>query len=114
MSISPQDLGRVALVKEYTAALRTADETCRRLGYYPARFEQMLQHDAEANLKLAKALITSGKVHDGLKRLAKMGHLELSLERISLEERFRPLFTPDEVAATEWRLEQVQPSRGHA
>ena len=111
MSISPQSAGQLALIEEYSSALRAADEVCRSLGYYPARFEQMLQHDAQANLKLAKAMLTSGKIHDGLKRLAKMGHLELSLERISLEERFRPLFSADDIAAAEWRLQQVGPGR---
>jgi hypothetical protein len=94
---------------EFLAALRAADVECRHLQYSPNRFEQMLQ--AEPAVDLARRLVTSGELHDGLKRLARLNRLDLSLEAIMLQDRFRPLFSFDHLDAARWRLARVPADR---
>lgn len=93
------------LEQEFSAALRSAIRECYKLGYMPTRFEQML--DAADAVKVAKRLVTSGELQDGLKRIKRLGRLDLSMEQIMLEKRFSPLFTAQELQAAEWRLSQL-------
>lgn len=58
-------------------------------------------------VSLAKKLVISGELQEGLKKLAKLGRLDLSMEAIMQEERFAPLFTKPELEASQWRLSQV-------
>ena len=57
---------------------------------------------------VAKQLVKSGDLQDGLKRLQKLGRLDLAMESIMLEAKFRPLFNAGELEAAKWRLEQVK------
>lgn len=93
------------LIAGFVARLRAADIECHRLGYHPTRFEQMLQK--EPPIDLAKRLIISGELQDGLKTLARLKRLDLSLESIVLEDRFRPLFSQEHLEAARWRLAQM-------
>lgn len=102
--IGPADTEQ--LKADFLASLRAADIECHRLDYHPTRFEQMLQ--GEPAVDLAKRLVTSGELHDGLKTLARLKRLDLSLESIMLEDRFRPLFSSEHLEAARWRLAQVQ------
>ena len=93
------------LESEFTARVREALAEAHDLHYYPTRFEQML---AELGaVKLAKKLVVSGELQDGLKKMAKLGRKDLALEAIVLEPRFASLFSKDEKQAAEWRLLQV-------
>ena len=57
---------------------------------------------------LAKKLAVSSELQDGLKRIAKLGRLELSMESIMLEEKFKPLFSDQVLQAAQWRLDTVR------
>jgi len=92
---------------EFASRLREAIDLCRELGYSPSRFEQMLNSSPSA-VTLAKKLAVSSEIQDGLKRIAKLGRLELSMESIMLEEKFKPLFSDQVLQAAQWRLDTVR------
>ena len=92
---------------EFADRLREAIDLCRGLGYSPVRFEQMLNSSPSA-VSLAKKLVVSAELQDGLKRIAKLGRLELSMESIMLEEKFKPLFPDQLLEAAKWRLDAVR------
>ena len=102
MSVSLEQLGG-----EFSDRLREAIVLCRELGYSPSRFEQMLNSSPSA-ASLAKKLVVSSELQDGLKRIAKLGRLELSMESIMLEEKFKPLFPDQVLEAAKWRLDSVR------
>lgn len=93
------------LKAEFSSKLRDAIHECHKLGYHPTRFEQML--DTLGGASLAKKLVISGELQDGLKKLAKLGRLDLSMEAIMQEVRFASLFSKLEIEAAQWRLAQV-------
>jgi hypothetical protein len=92
---------------EFADRLREAIDLCRGLGYSPSRFEQMLSSSGSA-VSLARKLVISSELQDGLKRIAKLGRLELSMESIMLEEKFKPLFPDQVLEAAKWRLDSVR------
>ena len=77
----------------------------RELGYYPTRFEQMLA--SYGGKETAKKLVKSGEAQYGLEKLARLNHLDLSMEHAMLDEKFRSLFTKSELEAAQWHLDQV-------
>lgn len=93
------------LDQQFSAALRSAIRECYDLGYTPRRFEEML--DSSDAVTVAKRLVTSGDLQDGLKRIHSLGRLDLSMEQIMLDPKFAPLFTAEELQAASWRLSQL-------
>jgi hypothetical protein len=93
------------LEDQFEARLRAAIQECIALGYRPQRFMEML--DTYGSRALAKRLIASGDLQDGIRRVAAMGRLDLSMEHIMLEAEFAPLFTAQELEAARWRLDQL-------
>ena len=75
------------------------------LGYDPTRFTDML--NTWGGVGVAKRLVASGEIQDGIKKIVAMGHPELSMESIMLEPRFATLFTAGELEAARWRLDQL-------
>jgi hypothetical protein len=76
------------------------------LGYNPNRFSEMLK--TWGGIGVAKRLVASGEIQDGIKKIVAMGHPELSMESIMLEPHFASLFTEGELQAARWRLDQLQ------
>ena len=95
------------LEQTFEARVRAALLECHRLGYYPHDFEGMLASASAA--RVAEKLVTSGELQTGLKRLAQMGRLDLSVESIMLEPEFESLFNKTLRDAAQWRLNQVKP-----
>lgn len=91
---------------EFSERLRDAIRQSHDLGYHPTRFEKMLNE--QGALGLARKLVKSGELQDGLKDLAKLGRKDLSMESIMLEPQFKPLFSIAELQAAKWRLAQLQ------
>lgn len=91
--------------KRFEGRLRNTIVESAALGYYPSRFEQML--NSSSGISVAKKLVTSGDLHYGLKELKKLGRLDLTVESIMMEDEFRLLFTQAELDAAKWRLEQA-------
>ncbi len=93
------------LAEEFSARLHAAILECHRLGYHPTRFEQMLRStDA---VSLAKRLVASGDLQDGLRSIKRLNRIDLSMEQIMLEPQFKALFDDQERAAASWRLSQL-------
>jgi predicted nucleic acid-binding protein len=57
--------------------------------------------------QVARQLVVSGEFQYGIRRLAKLRRLDLSLEHIMQEAQFTPLFTEEELVAARWRLERM-------
>ncbi|SRR6266568_1257889 len=92
--------------EDFEVRIRAALRECHQLGYHPHDFEGMLSTASAA--RVAEKLVTSGELQVGLKRLAQMGRLDLSVESIMLESQFKPLFNIQLRDAARWRLDQVK------
>lgn len=93
------------LEKELHVALHGTVEAALKRGYRPTYFIQMLER--EGGLKTAKRLIASGSPQKGLFTLQGLGLLGESMEAIMLQDRFRQLFTEEELAEARRRLEEL-------
>lgn len=94
------------LEEEFAVRLHDSIRQAQELGYNPSKFKQML---AELGaLSLAKKLVLSSKLQHGLKEMVKLSRIDLAMESIMLEPKFKPLFSSGELEAAAWRLEQVQ------
>lgn len=94
------------LEQDFEAKVRDALLECHRLGYHPSDFEGMLANASAAHV--AEKLVASGELQTGLKKLAQMGRLDLSVEFIMLEPQFESLFKKPLREAAQWRLDQVK------
>jgi hypothetical protein len=93
------------LSDQFAARIKDALAQCYALGYTPHRFEQMLKENG--GVGLARKLVISGELQDGLISLKKLGRLDLSVEHIMLDAAFVSLFTKAERDAASWRLQQL-------
>jgi len=84
--------------------VRMSVEQSADLGYYPARFAAMLRSQPAVNV--AVAMVSSGELQHGLRRLARMGRLDLSLEALMLQ--YPDLFSAAILECARWRLEQLK------
>ena len=91
---------------KFKAAVLSAVERCYDIGYSPNILKQMIER--EHPVEVAKKLVVSGDLQYGIRELGKLGHLELSIENIMLEDEFEYLFTPQERDAARFRLDDVQ------
>ena len=80
--------------------MRRAKKECQ---YNPTRFNQMLAKYGA--VETAKRLISHAKstrtVSDGFTTLYLCGRLDLTVEHSVCKEKYRPLFSPDEIAYCE-------------
>lgn len=95
----------MSLRDEFDAQVRSAIGRCYDLGYTPTRFEQMIE--AAHPVEVAKQLVVSGEFQHGIRELTKLGHQELTIEGIMLQDRFSSLFNRAELDAAAWRLANV-------
>ena len=72
------------------------------IGYWPSRFRDAVKR--HRGLPYAKQLLAPGATSAGFDRLIEARRLDLSVEHIALEERFRHLFTEDELEVARRRL----------
>jgi len=68
-------------------------------------FTGMLER--HGGVQTAKRLIAAGEIQSGIRRLAELGRINITMERIMLEPEFAPLFTAGELDAARWRLNQL-------
>ena len=81
---------------------RRADREC---GYRPTYFLQML--DERGGLNAAKALL-AGKPSGGFTKLYMLDRLDLSVEAVALDPKWRSLFTDDELGLARRRLKDTR------
>ena len=73
--------------------------------YYATYFKQMI--DQYGGLGAAKRLLAKSEIQPGLMKLCEMGLLSQSMEALVIQDRFRPLFSAEEVAEAIERLEAL-------
>jgi hypothetical protein len=95
----------MSLETELTSALRGTYEAARARGYVATYFLQMLEE--YGGVETAKRLLAKKEPSAGLYKLWELNLLHESMEAVVLEDRFRPLFSEDELAEAERRLENL-------
>jgi hypothetical protein len=82
--------------------------TGRETGYWAAYFLRAVKR--HGGVEAAKRLLEKPGVSKGLAKLAAMGRLDLAMETLVLSPEYRALFTTDERAVAERRLEEARAS----
>ena len=80
----------------------TAQRECR---YNPTRFRNMVHE--RGGLSAAKLVINDPKISDGFTAMYESQRLDLTVEAQALSERWRTLFTLDELRRAEEKLKSV-------
>lgn len=89
---------------EFHQAMLELYNVAARRGYRATRFRTMVEE--WGGVETAKRLLAKPGVQDGLMRLWELDLLEHSTEAIVLQDRFRRLFTEEELEEARSRLEQ--------
>lgn len=85
--------------KDMIKIYRRAKEEC---GYNATRFFQMISKNG--GLRTAKSLLATTEPSDGFTELWRNNRLDLTVENLVLQPRYRSLFTDDELAIASDRL----------
>ena len=80
-------------------------EEAKEFGYYPNYFLGMVVE--RGGLSAAKYLISGSQLSDGFVRLWEEERLDLSVEALALQDQWTSLFTHEELAEAQRRLEGV-------
>lgn len=80
-------------------------EEAKEFDYYPSYFLRMVVD--RGGLSTARHLLSGGQLSDGFVRLWEEGRLDLSVEAVALQDRWRGLFTHEELAEAKRRLDGV-------
>jgi len=97
------------LAATFEERLRESIRLSIELGYNPTTFTEMLER--HGGVQTAKRLIAAGEIQSGIRRMAELGRLDITMERIMLETEFSSLFTEGDVESARWRLEEVAKSQ---
>lgn len=81
---------------------KKAKEECN---YIPTRYLQMLGR--YGGLKTAKKLLAENKIHDGLVELYLCGRLDLTVEALVIEKKYKELFSEEEIRVAKKRLHDL-------
>lgn len=95
----------MGLEVEFTNALRGTYEAARKRGYVATYFLQMLEE--HGGVETARRLLAKSEPQTGLFELWQLGLLHESMEAVALQEKFKVLFTDDELAEARRRLEEL-------
>lgn len=95
------DLGKVL----HAELVNVAQRSIREAGYRPKLFLQMLGE--QGGLATAKQLLNKDDRTSGFAELYERGRLDLTVEAVALQPRFRSLFTRDELAQARRRLDEA-------
>lgn len=88
--------------KEMVAVYTKAKEECN---YNATRYLQMISE--YGGLRTAKKLLAEDKVHDGLTALYLCGRLDLTVEALVTKEKYKSLFTEEEIRTAKKRLSEL-------
>lgn len=88
--------------REFSAAVVAAVAECKKLGYTPSYFLQMVGEFGA--VETARRLISAASVSDGFTRLWELGRLDLTVEALALRDEFQPLFSEPECRQARARL----------
>lgn len=94
------------LEKIFHACMLTTYEEGVKRGYYPTYFLRMLHE--HGGVDTAKRLLATRDIQTGLMKLYELNLLRESMEFYVIQERFKSLFTDDEIAEAKRRLEELR------
>jgi hypothetical protein len=95
----------MALEAEFTNAQRGTYAAARKRGYIATYFLQMLEE--HGCVETARRLLAKSEPQTGLFELWQLGLLHESMEAMVLQEKFKVLFTDEELAEARRRLEEL-------
>lgn len=98
-----------ALRAAFAAALYAAMDEASRLGYHPKRLYGMLQ--TMTPVQAARQCVTSGAT--GFDSMVRIDRIELTIEALCLDPRYRSLFKDAELDCARWRLRQAGVTETH-
>ncbi len=90
---------------DFHKAMVNIYEQAKEFDFFANRFKQML--DEHGGVGAAKILMLGNNPQTGLMRLWEEGRLDISVEKLMCEPRFKGLFTPEELAVARQRLEDL-------
>lgn len=93
------------LISAFHQDMITTYEEGAKRGYYPTYFMQMLEK--HGGVETAKRLLKGKEPQTGLYRLWELGILNVSMEAYVILEKYRPLFTADEIQEARRRLDEL-------
>ena len=93
------------LEKQLTYELRGTYDAARARGYVATYFLQMLEE--LGGRETAKKLLAKSNPQTGLFELWSLGLLHQTMEAVILQDKFKELFTADEVTEAHRRLEEL-------
>ncbi len=85
---------------------------CQKLGYTPHYFMNMVASDEDV-VAVTRKLIHKQGGTEGFTRLAMLGRMDLSVENIILEDRYRPLFSTEDLQSAYANLAKYEYNRLH-
>lgn len=97
------EIGKELKARFHQAMMNITEET-KKFDYNPTRFKKMLL--ADGGYIVAKKLLSSKTVSDGFSVLWENKALNLSVEAVVLQQQFKLLFTPEELATAKNRLSE--------
>jgi len=91
-------------LREFEKAMQKIYTDSKAAGYTPSAYRTML--DREGAIPTARKLVFSRKPSDGFAKLWELKRLDLTVEHLVLQERWRGLFDEEMLAAAQRRLDQ--------
>ena len=95
----------MSLEDELTEELRGTYEAARKRGYVATYFLQMLQE--HGGVETAKRLLAKSEPQTGLFELWNIGLLHETMEAVVSQDKFKVLFTEDQLTEALRRLEEL-------
>lgn len=92
--------------RAFDKAMFSIYDQATAFGYYPHDFRSMVEK--LGGIAAAKRLINSARVSHGFTRLWEEKRLDLSVEALAVSEKWRALFTADEIRRSRQRLKQFE------
>ena len=96
-----------SLEAEFTQALRRLNDEARSASpnYRGEIFDEMLGR--HRGWKTAHLLVRSGDLQAGFREMIRVNRPDLTVEHLMLSERYRSLFSQEDLEASQWRLNQA-------
>jgi hypothetical protein len=93
------------LERQFHHAMIGVYEYAKKHDYFATYFKGMV--DRYGGLGAAKRLLATGEIQEGLMKLWELKSLDHSMEALVIQERFRALFSEEEIAEARRRLEEL-------
>lgn len=93
------------LEQEFEEDMLNIYEQAKRYKYYPNYFVQMVHE--HHGVGAAQRLLAKPDFSQGLTKLWELGRLDLSMEALVVREQYAPLFTQEEIAVAQKRLDEL-------